>query len=197
MYTLATPTVPLLGSYRDALLRGWSPDNLSPEQARRQELERIEADPAGFVASLDDLDARGGDLRMPDGSTVPRLPGFRRWVLETEADGPAPAFLGSIGFRFARGTSALPPYCLGHIGYGVVPWHRGRGVASFALQTLLRELRSTDLLAGMGYLELTTQPDNIASQRVIEKCGGRFVESFATPAPYGDHTELRYRIPLD
>lgn len=79
----------------------------------------------------------------------------------------------------------------------MVPWHRRRGVASFALQTLLRELRSTDLLAGMSYLELTTQPDNIASQRVIEKCGGRFVESFATPAPYGDHAELRYRIPLD
>jgi len=36
-------------------------------------------------------------------------------------------FAGSIGFRWQPGTSALPPHCLGHIGYAVVPWKQGRG----------------------------------------------------------------------
>lgn len=198
MLALAVPSRLLLPCYRDALLRGWSPNNFTPDRTRLDELERIEADVDSFLAGLDDLEARAGDIRMPDGSLVPRLPGFRRWMIDTDANADgSPAFAASIGFRCTRGTSALPPFCLGHIGYSVVPWRQGQGVASLALMALLQELRSAaGLLDGFTYLELTTQPDNRASQRVIEKCGGRFVEAFAAPTLYGDHTEFRYRIPL-
>jgi hypothetical protein len=87
---------------------------------------------------------------LPDGSTVPRLPGFRRWIWDDE-------FCGSIDFRWQPGTSDLPAHVLGNIGYAVVPWKRGRGYAKRALGLLLREVRST----GLTFVELTTDPDNL------------------------------------
>ena len=54
-------------------------------------------------------------------------------------------FCGSIGFRWQPGTSALPPYCLGHIGYSVVPWKQRRGYATKALALLLPDARKEGL----------------------------------------------------
>src|SRR5260370_1107296 len=84
---------------------------------------RIAADGDAFLASLVDKEAAGDPITLPDGMTVPRLPGYRRWLWDGE-------FCGSIGLRWQRGTEALPPYCLGHIGYAVVPWKQGRGYAT-------------------------------------------------------------------
>jgi predicted acetyltransferase len=122
---------------------------------------------------------------LPDGSTVPRLPGFRRWIWDDE-------FCGSIGFRWQPGTSDLPAHVLGHIGYAVVRWKRGRGYAKRALGLLLREVRST----GLTFVELTTDPDNPASQAVILANGGRLVERFKKEAVYGGQDGLRFRITL-
>ena len=117
---LVVPSLACLDGYADALRRGWSADNIRLDAAAREELDRIAADPQAFVASLDDREAKGGPITLPDGSTVARLPGFRCWMW----DG---AFCGSIGLRWQPGTGALPPHVLGHIGYAVVPWKRGRG----------------------------------------------------------------------
>src|SRR3546814_14037406 len=96
----SVPSLAALPSYMDALRRGWSPDN-PRSVAAVEELARAEADPAGFVAALDDPQARGGPIVLPDGATVPRLPGFRRWIWDGEA-------AGSIGFRLQIGTTMLP-----------------------------------------------------------------------------------------
>ena len=69
---------------------------------------------------------------------VARLPGYRRWLWDGE-------FCGSIDFRWQPGTTALPPHCLGHIGYGVVPWKQGRGYATRALSLLLPAARAEGL----------------------------------------------------
>jgi len=66
-------------------------------------------------------------------------------------------FCGSIGFRWQPGTTALPPYCLGHIGYSAVPWKRGNGYATTALRLLLSDARAR----GLAFVELTTDADNI------------------------------------
>lgn len=79
---------------------------------------------------------------------------------------------------------------LGHIGYAVVPWKRGRGYATQALGLMLGEARRE----GLPYVELTTDPDNEASQKVIRANGGLLVERFWA-APYGKD-ELRFRISL-
>lgn len=181
---LARPSQEHLPDYVEALERGWSPDNLRAEAAA-EELQKITSDAAGFLAGLDDPHARGGPVRLPDGSLVPRLPGFRRWIWDS-------GFCGSIGLRWQPGTSALPAHVLGHIGYAVVPWKRRRGHATRALALILSEAAAQ----GLSYVELTTDPDNVASQRVILACGGELVGRFREPEAYGGREGLRFRIAL-
>jgi predicted acetyltransferase len=180
---LVWPAREYLSSYVAALERGWSPDNVRGQVATREELNRIVANADAFLASLVDREAIGSPITLPDGTTVPRLPGYRRWMWDAE-------FCGSIGFRWQRGTEALPPYCLGHIGYAVVPWKQGRGYAKRALRELLLDVKAE----GLRYVEITTAPDNVASQRVIEANGGVLVEDFVTPTSLGGTRELRYRV---
>jgi predicted acetyltransferase len=101
-------------------------------------------------------------------------------------------YCGSIGLRWQPGTEALPPHCLGHIGYSVVPWKHRRGYATSALRQLLPTARDE----GLRYVEITTDPDNVASQRVIEANGGKLVERFTKLPAYGGKQGLRYRIDL-
>ncbi len=101
-------------------------------------------------------------------------------------------FCGTIGFRWQPGTSELPPYCLGHIGYSVVPWKRRRGYATRALQLLLPDARSE----GLPYVELTSDADNLASRRVIEANGGKLIEQFHKSTENGGAETLRFRIRL-
>jgi predicted acetyltransferase len=178
---LAKPSVELLPSYVAALERGWSHDNLRGAVAAAEELAQIRKDPAAFVASLDNREGVGL-VTLPDGSKVPRLPGYRRWMWDGE-------FAGSIGLRWQRGTAALPEYCLGHIGYAVVPWKQGLGYATHALIAMIAEARAV----GLPYVEITTEVENIASRRVILKAGGVLHEEFDKPAAYGGGRSLRFR----
>ena len=116
---LVWPARDYLAEYVAALERDWSPDNLRQEAAQ-EELARIAANADAFLASLVDREAAGERFVFPDGSSVPRLPGYRVWMWDGE-------FCGSASLRWQPGTEALPPYCLGHIGYGVVPRKRSRG----------------------------------------------------------------------
>ncbi|MDX6424371.1 MAG: hypothetical protein QOI67_1842 [Gaiellaceae bacterium] len=69
--------------------------------------------------------------------------------------------IGSIGMRVNQ-------FGTGHIGYWCAKEARGRGLTPRALRLValfgLEEL-------GLGRLELITDPDNVASQRVAEKVG--------------------------
>lgn len=181
---LVWPAAQYLSGYVHALKQGWSPDNLRP-QASAEELAQIAQNPARFLSEQVDCEAKGPPVILPDGRTVPRLPGYSLWMWDEE-------FCGSISFRWQPGTTELPPYCLGHIGYSVVPWKRGRGYATRALQLLLPEARRE----GLTYVELTTDADNIASRKVIESNGGELLERFRKSAGYGGAESLRFRIYL-
>jgi predicted acetyltransferase len=181
---LLWPAAEHLGSYADALRRGWSPDTTRPEAAL-EELAQIEEDPALFLARQVDREAQGPPVVLPDGSRVPRLPGYRRWMWDGE-------FCGAINFRWQPGTSLLPPTCLGHIGFSVVPWKRRRGHATRALRLLLDGIDEE----GLTCVELDTDESNLASRRVIEANGGVLVARSSRPAAYGGTGGLRYRIDL-
>ena len=49
---------------------------------------------------------------------------------------------------------------------------------------------------GLLFVELTTDPENIASQRAVEANGGVLHERFVKPVQYGSAPGLRYRVVL-
>jgi predicted acetyltransferase len=181
---LVVPGAQHLESYAHALEQGWSPDNLLP-QAALDELARIKDNPEKFIEEQVDRDASGSPVTLPDGSIVRRLPGYKRWMWDGE-------FCGSIGFRWQPGTADLPPHVLGHIGFSVVPWKRRRGYATRALALLLPSIKEE----GLPHVDLTTDPENIGSQKVIAANGGLLVEHFTRPAVFGGAKGLRFRILL-
>ena len=181
---LVRPTLEYLPGYTQALERGWSADNIRGLEGTRKEMEQIKADAALFVSLLTDWRA-AGPVTLPDGTQVPRLPGYRMWMWDGE-------FCGSIGLRWQPGTTALPPHVLGHIGYAVVPWKQRRGYATKALALMLPRARAE----GLEHVDLTADADNAASRKVITVNGGVFVERFVKPASQGGTESLRFRIAL-
>ena len=101
MTVLVRPATAHLPDYVAALQSGWSPNNIRPEAAQEQ-LAQIAEDAEAFLAGLDDPQGKGPPVVLVDGSTVPRLPSFRRWIWD---DG----FAGSIGLRWQPGTNTCRP----------------------------------------------------------------------------------------
>jgi len=184
-FQLVVPSREHLPSYVAALKSGWSPDNIRGLKATEEILARIEKDADLFLAQQMDREAKGPPIEMPDGTTVPRLPGYVFWMWDGE-------FCGTIGFRWVPGTPDLPPHVLGHIGYGVVPWKRQRGYAKRAVAMMLDRVRAE----GLPHVEITCDLDNVASQRTIVANGGILVEQFIPPAMTGHKPKLRYRVPV-
>ncbi len=78
----------------------------------------------------------------------------------------------------------------GHIGYGVAPEFRGKGVATYMLQFGLNFLRQL----GVEKAFISCRPQNDFSRRTIEKCGGEFAGLVNDPTE--DGAEYRtYWIP--
>ncbi len=182
MLQLIAPDIEHLNGYLAALRQGWSSDNLRPE-ATQEEIDAIERDPGAFVTEQDDRDGNRELITLPDGRQVPRLPGYHRWLWDGE-------FCGVIGFRWQPGTTDLPPYCLGHIGFSVVPWKQRRGYGTRALQLMLPEAWDHN----MPFVELTCDDTNLGSRKVIEANGGEVFEMFDKPESYGGALSRRYRV---
>jgi len=181
---LIRPRTEHLDGYLDALRRGWSPntEHVGFDQA---EIDRVVGDPDRFLELCDDPEGRGDPIELADGTRVPRLPGLTRWMWDGE-------FAGSINVRWRPGTTDLPPTCLGHIGYAVVPWKRRRGYASAALATVLPLAAAQ----GLPFVEITTDEANVASQRVIEAAGGVPIERFIKLESSGGGPAVRFRVDL-
>ena len=77
----------------------------------------------------------------------------------------------------------------GHVGVSVRPSHRRQGHG----QTLLRWALKHCRLLGIPNAWLTTSAHNIASQRVIEACGG--VERGRRPHPEDGENTVHYAVP--
>ena len=73
-----------------------------------------------------------------------------------------------------------------------MPWKQRRGYATEALRQML-PLADAE---GLAFVDISTDADNIASQRVIEANGGVLVEQFTKPDVHGGGSGLLYRIAL-
>jgi RimJ/RimL family protein N-acetyltransferase len=125
-----------------------------------------EADVPAIVAACQDPDLarfipgfpspyRAGDAR---GWLASRrnAEGSRTFLIVEESSGD---LYGAIEVRLGE---------IGSIGYWIAKEARGRGVATRATQLLARWAVTE---GGVERLELTTHPENVASQRVAEKAG--------------------------
>jgi len=123
---------------------------------------------AGFgLDADDDVDSPDGfatwvhrriRLAHPAGTPCPdEKHGSPRWIVEDRQ------VLGGIVLRHKFDDS------LGHIGYGVRPSARHRGLASWALNEMLGEARAA---LGLDRVLIPCLADNVASARTIERSGG-------------------------
>ena len=177
---LVVPATEYVPSYLAALEQGWAFDAFFTGGAANA-LDLARNSPELLVETL--LSKAVGTVGLPNGDPVPRLPSTMRWMWDGE-------FAGSINVRWQLGSTHLPAYVLGHIGYGVVDARQGRGYATSALSQMLPIAWDS----GLPCVELTTVFDNVASQRVIINNGGVFVEEFTAPPEQGSHQMLRWRI---
>lgn len=109
----------------------------------------------GFSAWLARLDRRDEGR---DGSAGYRC--VSRWIVDDDD-----AVVGGIALRFGTDPFILSA---GHIGYGVRPSARGRGVAAWALARMLEVGQSL----GLRRVLLVCETDNVASATTIERNGG-------------------------
>jgi predicted acetyltransferase len=85
----------------------------------------------------------------------------------------------------------------GHIGYRVLPEHRGHRYAARSCKLLL----PTAKRHGLNPLWITCNPDNVASRRTCEIAGGRLAEIVDLPSDTdmyqrGERAKCRYRFDL-
>ncbi len=83
-----------------------------------------------------------------------------RWIIEGDD------VLGGIALRRELTEHLMREG--GHIGYGIRPSARRRGMASWALGQMLEEARTL----GIENVLIVCADENIASARTIERCGG-------------------------
>jgi predicted acetyltransferase len=82
-----------------------------------------------------------------------------RWIVEGDQ------VLGGIALRYGSGDFVKR---MGHIGYGIRPSARKRGVATWALGGMLDEAR----VLGLDRVLIVCAADNVASAKTIERNGG-------------------------
>jgi len=112
-------------------------------------------------------------------SALGRVPCTFRWIVEERR------VVGGIALRHGLNDQVLR---LGHIGYGIRPSARRRGLATWALEQILGEARALAL----DRVLLVCEEDNTASSKTIERLGGVLEGIQAT----GHGTVRRYWITL-
>jgi predicted acetyltransferase len=150
MPSLQAPTARLHTAFREAH-QEWGPG--------------LHEDGFGLTAD-DDVETAGGFAawvsrltRAEDPATDPGIGHSHatyRWMVEDSA------IQGGIALRHTLSEA------LGHIGYGVRPSARRRGLGAWALTEMLGEARAR----GFDRVLLVCATDNVGSARTILRCGG-------------------------
>ena len=155
MPELIAPTIRLHTAWLEARSE-WGPGQhedgfgLSPE-------DEVES-PVGFAAWLARLTEESDPVKVMEAGKAPCL---YRWVVEGDR------VLGGIVLR--HGPTDYVRWA-GHLGYGIRPSARGRGLATWAVGRMLNEAQGL----GLDQVLVVCAADNVASAKTIERCGGIF-----------------------
>ena len=84
---------------------------------------------------------------------------YAPWRMTLKSDG---TYIGDLGFKGTAHEYAV------EIGYGVLSEYEGKGYTTEAVQAMTQWAFGN---SGVIFVEAETEPDNKASQRVLEKCG--------------------------
>jgi predicted acetyltransferase len=164
------------------------PMTVEDEKVAWQAHEELAADDFMFLLNLEDGESWA--------SYVARLERFRLGIDVPENLVPATFLLAEVDGEVVGRTSirhrlndALRAWG-GHIGYGVRPAYRRRGYATQILRRSLDVARSVNIPQAL----VCCDEDNVASAKVIERCGG-VLEDVIEPAD-GHGRMRRYWIEL-
>ena len=92
--------------------------------------------------------------------------------------------IGAI--RFRHHTSDYIENVIGHVGYETKPTARGKGVARVMLSWVQSNILDFDAI-------VTCEADNLASEKVIKRCGGIYLNQIYLAVKQND--VKRYRLP--
>jgi predicted acetyltransferase len=151
---LILPTVRLHAGFLDAH-HEWGPGEHEDGFGLRP-FDEVES-PAGFALWVARLIAQENPARrLPQG----RVRCTHRWIVDGNR------VLGAIALRHDLNDFLLR--VAGHIGYGIRPSERRRGLATWALGRMLDEAKTL----GLERVLVTCEVDNQPSARTIERHGG-------------------------
>jgi len=129
--------------------------------------------PDDVVDTADDFEAWVRRLHLEADTSVPpeqgRVHSSYFWIVEDDG------YLGAIALRHVLNAFLLEAG--GHIGYGVRPSARRRGLATWALAAVLPEAKAL----GLAEVLVTCDDTNTGSRRVIESNGGVIEDIRDTP----------------
>ncbi|MEV1286511.1 GNAT family N-acetyltransferase [Micromonospora sp. NPDC049679] len=169
MPDLIAPTVRLRAAWLEARDE-WGP-GVHEDGFGLQPSDEVDS-PAGFATWVARLADETDPAKPLDGG---RVHCTYRWIVEGDR------VLGAIALRHELTD-------FGHIGYGIRPSARRRGLATWALGRMLDEAR----LLGLDRMLIICEVDNIASAKTIEHHGGVLEEVLDT-----EHGAVRrYRITI-
>jgi predicted acetyltransferase len=155
-------------SYLEALREGFRRGEQDTVTERR--VRQIEADFAGYLAVITN---QTGNIRLPTGEIVPKVPFSLHWL--TDGD----VFIGEASLRHQLNAHLMREG--GHIGYGIRPSYRGRGYGRRILALALEECRRVDIERAL----VTCLDSNTASARIIEANGGVLENVIVDPGRRG------------
>ena len=120
-----------------------------------------EAETEALIAATQDEELRGAYEEMLDGCR--RNPAnsvwYAPWKMLLRENG---VMIGDLCFKGPARDGAV------EIGYGIQPAYEGRGYTTEAVQAMVQWAFCQSKVL---YVEAETEPQNKASQRILEKCG--------------------------
>lgn len=175
--TLVYPSAAVYESYIAALREGFRRG--IGETKTEDEIEEIIAD---FDAHIAPMNAPPeGTIKTPDGQEFEKVPYETLWLVADDI------FIGEISFRHE--LSDFLEQFGGHVGYGIRPALEGQGLGTLALKLTIDRAREL----GIEKLLLTCSPDNLASEKVITKNGGEYIDT--VEKPFGFDDTKRFWVP--